>query len=457
MDDEMSYETTSTSISPHGLLDILSKVEVARLLDTSKGGLYELFRNCSLAVLNSGGDLDDGKQLLERYRTFDVRVRPKERGITIDLFNAPIGAFVDGEMIQGIREQLLSVVRDLLYANHELSQFDLNSRGGTTDAVFHMLRNAGVLEPRNDPNLIVCWGGHSISRGEYDYTKDVGYQLGLRGLDICTGCGPGAMKGPMKGGTIGHSKQRIRHGRYLGITEPEIIAAEAPNPIVNNLVIMPDIEKRLEAFVRSAHGIVVFPGGVGTMEEILYILGVLQHPDNQELPFPLVFSGPDSAVGYFEQIDEFIGATLGEAAKRRYRIIIDDAAAVAREMVRGLSAVKEFRDDVDDAYYFNWLLRIERDFQERFTPNHGSMRDLDLTREQPMHKLAANLRRAFSGIVAGNVKDAGIRAVEQHGVFEIKGDPTVMSPVDRLLQAFGEQRRMKLSVETYRPCYRILD
>ena len=73
---------------------------------------------------------------------------------------------------------------------------------------------------------------------------------GLRGLNVGTGCGAGAMKGPMKGATIGHAKQRIRTGRYVGITEPGIIAAESPNPIVNSLVIMPDMEKRLEAFVR---------------------------------------------------------------------------------------------------------------------------------------------------------------------------------------------------------------
>jgi hypothetical protein len=30
----------------------------------------------------------------------------------------------------------------------------------------------------------------------------------------------------MKGATIGHSKQRIKDGRYIGITEPGIIAAE---------------------------------------------------------------------------------------------------------------------------------------------------------------------------------------------------------------------------------------
>ena len=69
-------------------------------------------------------------------------------------------------------------------------------------------------------------GRHSITREEYDYTKEVGYQLGLRGLDICTGCGPGD-EGSHEGAAIGHAKQRIIGGQYLGITEPGIIAAEA--------------------------------------------------------------------------------------------------------------------------------------------------------------------------------------------------------------------------------------
>ena len=43
-------------------------------------------------------------------------------------------------------------------------------------------------------------------------SEAVGYELGLRGMDICTGCGPGAMKGPMKGATIAHAKQRIGNG-----------------------------------------------------------------------------------------------------------------------------------------------------------------------------------------------------------------------------------------------------
>ena len=119
------------------------------------------------------------------------------------------------------------------------------------------------------------------------------------------------MKGPMKGAAIGHAKQRIGNGQYLGITEPGIIAAESPNPIVNDLVIMPDIEKRLEAFVRIGHGFVVFPGGAGTAEEILYLLGILLHPDNKGIPLPVILTGPDSAEEYFRQINQFILDTLG--------------------------------------------------------------------------------------------------------------------------------------------------
>lgn len=310
--------------------------------------------------------------------------------------------------------------------------------------------------PGLDPKLVVCWGGHSISREEYDYSKDVGYQLGLRDMNICTGCGPGAMKGPMKGANIGHAKQRISDGHYIGISEPGIIAAESPNPIVNDLVIMPDIEKRLEAFVRLGHGIVAFPGGVGTCEEILYLLGVLLHPANADLPFPLVLTGPASAAAYFEEIDHFITETIGEAARERYRIIVDNPVAVARTMAAGMEQVRDFRKDTSDAYYYNWRLHIDQDFQQPFMPTHESMRELALHKDQPPHQLAANLRRAFSGVVAGNVKDEGIRAIEQHGLFEISGDPAIMRLLDKLLTSFVAQSRMKLPGTAYKPCYRVI-
>jgi len=455
----MTHDLVSALIFPEGRLDVLSKAEIGKLLDTSQGGLYSLFRNCSLAVLNCGSDLDDGKELLERFKSFDIRVIQEERGIELEIKDAPASAFVDGEMIKGIREHLFAVLRDVIYVSDEINdnpRFDLTSSAGITNAVFHILRNAEILHPLTNPSLVVCWGGHSIGREEYEYTKEVGYQMGLRGLNICTGCGPGAMKGPMKGATIGHAKQRMSNGQYLGISEPGIIAAESPNPIVNELVIMPDIEKRLEAFARSGHAIVVFPGGVGTAEEILYILGILLHPDNGEIPFPLILSGPASARDYFQEINRFVGETLGKEAQELYQVIIDDPVLVAREIQAGIRRVSEFRTAKKDAYYFNWLLKIEAEFQRPFLASHDNMRNLQLHKDQERHLLAANLRRAFSGIVAGNVKNEGIRAIEEYGLFEIRGDRGILDTLDSLLASFVAQQRMKLPGRKYTPCYRIL-
>jgi predicted Rossmann-fold nucleotide-binding protein len=452
-------KTINAQVRPEGTLEILSRLEVAKLLDTSQGGLHHLLRRCSLAVLNCGSAVDDSKLVLEQHRDFEIRVLQQQRGIKLELVNAPSSAFVDGEMIRGIREHLFAVLRDIVYTSSEIvanPSFDLSRPEDITSAVFHILRNAGTLIPEEEPSLVVCWGGHSISREEYDYTKEVGHELGLRGLNVCTGCGPGAMKGPMKGATIGHAKQRIYDGRYVGISEPGIIAAEPPNPIVNELVILPDIEKRLEAFVRLGHGILVFPGGVGTAEEILHLLGLLLHPDNKPLPFPLILTGPTECAGYFDMIDSFIGATLGRQARGRYQIIVDDPARVAREMKEGIGLVRQFRRQHNDAYYFNWLLRVEPSFQTPFIPTHGNMAALELHRDQEPHQLAANLRRAFSGIVAGNVKADGIRAIEEFGPFELSGDPAVLRPLDELLAAFVAQGRMKLPGMKYEPCYRLV-
>ena len=451
-------ELVDARVTPTGSLENLSQREVEQLLSTRDSAVFDLFRRCALAVLNSGSELDDARAVFERYRDFDIRIGHQAWGIKLEVRNAPQSAFVDGRMIRGLREHLFAVLRDVVYIHDAIlgsGRFDLDDPASITNAIYHILRNARILDHKGRPDLIVCWGGHSIGPGEYDYTKRVGYELGLRGLDVCTGCGPGAMKGPMKGATIGHSKQRIREGRYMGITEPGIIAAEPPNAIVNRLVIMPDIEKRLEAFVRVGHGIVVFPGGVGTAEEILYLLGILLEPDNADQPLPVIFTGPASAAAYFDQLDRFIRATLGEQAAGRYRLIVDDAQQVAREMARGMDAVRDFRRAHSDAYNYNWLLKVPPAFQRPFEPTHEAMAQLELRRAMPAHELAANLRRAFSGIVAGNVKDSGIRAIEEHGPFELHGDRDVVGMLDQLLTAFAAQRRMKLAGE-YRPCYRLV-
>ncbi len=456
VDPTAKVETVDAEVWPEGSLEVLSRLEVDQLRSSGEGGLYPLLRRCLLAVLNSGSQTDDTRAVLDRFRDFEAGFIQHDRGLKVSLRGAPANAFVDGKMIRGTRELLFAVLRDILFTHNETvgsDNFDPESSASITNAVFQIARNARLLTVPANVNLVVCWGGHAISRPEYDYTKQVGYELGLRRLDVCTGCGPGAMKGPMKGATIGHAKQRIRDGRYIGITEPGIIAAESPNPIVNSLVIMPDMEKRLEAFARIGHGMIVFPGGVGTAEEILYLLGILLHPDNLSQPLPLIMTGPASAEPYFRQIDEFVTATLGEEARRRYSIIIDDPGEVARRIRSALEDVRIFRQQRGDAYYFNWRLMIDHEFQGPFKATHESMCSLDINEDLPKHILAANLRRAFSGIVSGNVRDDTAAEIERLGPFRINGSERIMKMLDALLASFVEQRRMKIAGADYTPCY----
>src|SRR5260370_36985595 len=157
---------------------------------------------------------------------------------------------------------------------------------------------------------------------------------------------------------------------------------------------------------------------------------------------------------YFEQINDFIGATLGPTAQSRYRILIDDPAGVARAMVRGLEEVRDYRRIASDSYGFNWLLRIPLEFQLPFEVTHASMRQLRLSHEQPVHERAADLRRAFSGIVAGNIKDYGINAIEKYGPFELAGEASVMEPPRGLLRFVVAPRRMKIDGTAYNPSHR---
>ena len=458
----LNKDRINATITPDGTLGVLSQHEVEKILRSShdKGELHELFRRCALAVLNTGTNVDDSKRVMEEYHDFDIVPHQLDWGLQFDLLNAPTEAFVDGALIHGIREHLFAGVRDIhsSYETRSSSYFEPieDESVGITNAVFHILRRATIFDRHDHSGLVVCWGGHSINSVEYKYTKEVGYHLGLRDLNICTGCGPGAMKGPMKGATFGHAKQRNREGRYIGLTEPGIIAAEPPNPIVSNLVVLPDIEKRLEAFVRTGHAFILFPGGPGTAEELLYLLGILLHPDNRETPFPLLMTGPASSREYFERINAFIGQTLGYEAQQRYKIILDDPAAVARAVTRGVQEVLAYRKERGDAYFFNWQLKVDLPFQQPFETTHETMAELDLHREQDHHKLAANLRKAFSGIVAGNVREEGIRAVEERGPYQLSGDPELMASLSQLLQDFVDQQRMKLPTQSYTPCYEII-
>ena len=196
-----------THISPLGSMDLLAQAEVDILKKSANSELYQLYRNCSLATLNAGSKTDNTQELLDRFKSFEINVISKERGVKLELINAPESAFVDKRIIRSIQANLFAVLRDILFLNGQITaikhlvpneKLEKDRSYYITNLVFSILRNANALHVGEEPNLIVCWGGHSINENEYYYARQVGMQLGLRELNICNVCGPGIMEAPMK-------------------------------------------------------------------------------------------------------------------------------------------------------------------------------------------------------------------------------------------------------------------
>ncbi len=449
---------------PSGSMALLTQMEADRISLKSQGELYDLYRNCSLAVLNSGNLTDNSKELLDNYQNFEIDVVRNERGLKLELINPPESAIVDGQVIKTLQRHLYAVLRDIVLVQSVKDALSglgpalegIDHSALITNSIFQILRTAEAVRADVKPNIAVCWGGHSITKPEYDYAYKVGRALGLRGIDICTGCGPGIMEAPMRGSLEGHALQNnAACSERFGLTEPSIIAAEPPNPFVSNLVIMPDIEKRLEAFVRFGHVLIVFPGGPGTAEELLYILGIKLCHENRHNPIPLILTGNKDSAPYWEAINDFLVHCFGPEITRHYQIILDAPNEVARQVSDGLKTIYEHRTLIHESYCYNWSLFIPPELQFPFEVNHQNMAGLNLCQGQAPYKLAANLRRAFSGIVAGNVKEYGIQMVAQKGPFKLHGDQAIINFMGKLMTDFIEQGRILLSQREYVPCYEL--
>lgn len=82
-------------IQPTGSLALISQIEADSLSRFSQGELYNLYRDCSLAVLNSGVVTDNSEKLLSQFPDFEINVIRNERGLKLELINPPESAFVE--------------------------------------------------------------------------------------------------------------------------------------------------------------------------------------------------------------------------------------------------------------------------------------------------------------------------------------------------------------------------
>ncbi|MCF7846438.1 MAG: nucleotide 5'-monophosphate nucleosidase PpnN [Candidatus Peribacteraceae bacterium] len=473
----MPKNEISISADRSGMLEKLTPSEINSIEKiASDTEVQETLRHCILAVLAVSIKSDDFREVQKKYSDFSCQLRHEGDFLVVDLFNFPEEEIlVDGQIKPSVHDRILSVVRDIVFFRREIEQHqELGLQ--TTELVYKFLKGARIIEEgRRVPDRVVCFGGHSINREEFEYTKEVGNELGQRGIEITTGSGSSAMEGPMRGAAAAYVEQKHDcQNSFPGFTEVGIIMSEKPNSIVNKLIVFPDIEKRLEAFVRANHAAVFFPGGTGTMEELMYLLAIMMRPENKDCDLPIVLTARgESGAEYWRQIHAFVGKVFGPEAQSKYQIVIDvDSAEEEREedgmhyihnapkyigknLKAKIKALRKKRKSQGGDRDFNWQIKIPEVLQEKFEPTHENVADLRVSQNQEVFDRIVEFRKIFSAIVAGNVKPDGVAAIAKHGKFRINVDPSYAEDLAELLQDFADDQRMKIS-GVYDPCYEVL-
>lgn len=131
------------------------------------------------------------------------------------------------------------------------------------------------LRQAENTNFRVCMFGSARIRPEdriYQTVQAIAKSLAAMGVDIVTGGGPGLMEAANRGVREAHDERAKSYG--LPIDLPAL--QEAANQHLDIKSSHRRFSSRLDEFMRLSHAVVVAPGGIGTMLELMYVWQVLQ-------------------------------------------------------------------------------------------------------------------------------------------------------------------------------------
>lgn len=117
----------------------------------------------------------------------------------------------------------------------------------------------------------------------YQQAEETGYLLTQKGYGVITGGGPGIMEAANKGASRGR-------GKSVGLNI-ELPFEQLSNDYIDNdkLINFDYFFVRKVMFVKYAQGFIVFPGGVGTLDELFEAITLIQ--TNKLGKFPIVLVG----------------------------------------------------------------------------------------------------------------------------------------------------------------------
>ena len=159
---------------------------------------------------------------------------------------------------------------------------------------------------------------------EYELAQEVGRRLGTAGFAIITGGGPGIMEAANRGA-------RDAGGLSIGCNI-ELPFEQDVNPYVDLSIQFRYFFVRKTMFVKYAEAFVIFPGGMGTMDELFEALTLIQTGKIEH--FPVVLVGKD----YWEGLIEWMRATVLREGKVSagdldLAVVTDDIDEIVRVIV----------------------------------------------------------------------------------------------------------------------------
>ena len=141
-------------------------------------------------------------------------------------------------------------------------------------------------KPKKKTFRVTIFGSARIKENNQIY-KDVqslAKMLGERGFDVVTGGGPGLMKAANSGHKQGSEKTGA-HSIGVGISIPK---EQKINKHVDIVKEFKRFSKRLDYFMSLSNAVVVAPGGVGTLLELVYTWQLMQVEHICHIPIILV-------------------------------------------------------------------------------------------------------------------------------------------------------------------------
>jgi hypothetical protein len=145
---------------------------------------------------------------------------------------------------------------------------------------------------------VTVFGSARFKEGHpyYKLAMEVGAAIANLGFTVMTGGGPGIMEAANRGA-------REAGGRSIGCNI--ILPMEQrPNPYLDRMLEFRYFFVRKVMLVKYSYAFVVFPGGVGTMDELFEALTLIQTGKIRN--FPVVLMGED----YYEPLIAFLGDML---------------------------------------------------------------------------------------------------------------------------------------------------